>query len=237
MVKNICPKTRVKSKRSMIFLNGWDLYAEVDGLEMTVQFGAKTGHLDENEKPIGLQTLHFRRPLLEDPLLKGPPSFVSPFTLKTVYFDFFVPSKWVSKGIGPESDAKWSNFIANHNGSHTLCIRLLFEKVILSDKNGMYLMTGRKWEWRLPVVDNESNEPWIILLLYINHIYENRFTVILLNQYFTTSHKSSAFFRPGRSRSWQDRIISKTIFPSDQILVPKILFLPRKDRSFRKKII
>ena len=119
--------------------------------------------------------------------------------------------------------------------SHILCIRLLFEKVILSDKNGMYLMTGRKWEWRLPVVDNESNEPWIILLLYINHIYQNRFTVILLNQYFTTSHKSSAFFRPGRSRSWQDRIISKTIFSSDQILVPKILFLPRKDRSFRNK--
>ena len=54
-----------------------------------------------------------------------------------------------------------------------------FEIVILSDKNGMYLMTGRKWEWRLTVVDYKSNEPWIILWLVINHIYENRFIVVL----------------------------------------------------------
>ena len=60
-----------------------------------------------------------------------------------------------------------------------LSLKKNFEIVILSDKNGMYLMTGRKWEWRLTAVGYESNEPWIILLLVINHIYENRFAVVL----------------------------------------------------------
>ena len=45
------------------------------------------------------------------------------------------------------------NFEVNSSNSEN------FEIVILSDKNGMYLMTGRKWEWRLTVVDYKSNEP------------------------------------------------------------------------------
>ena len=46
---------------------------------------------------------------------------------------------------------------------------------------------------------NESNEPWIILLLYINHTYEIHFTVDLLNQYYTTRHDSPD---PGLSREY-----------------------------------